>query len=71
MSPAVFAAQTIVNLAHKVLQGARHADCIGVRPTGPLFIRLYRRCPPILDAVTVVRPETVVRWHRMGFATYG
>ena len=35
-----------------------------------LFIWLYRRCPRILDAVTVVRPETVVRWHRMGFATY-
>jgi len=28
-----------------------------------LFIWLYRRCPRILDAVTIVRPETVVRWH--------
>ena len=35
-----------------------------------LFIWLYRRCPRILDAITIVRPETVVRWHRMGFATY-
>jgi hypothetical protein len=35
-----------------------------------LFIWLYRRCPRILDAITVVRPETVVRWHRMGFAAY-
>ncbi len=35
-----------------------------------LFIWLYRRCPRILDAVTIVRPETVVRWHRMGFAAY-
>jgi len=35
-----------------------------------LFILLYRRCPRILDAVTIVRPETVVRWHRMGFAAY-
>src|SRR5438445_4882945 len=26
-----------------------------------LFIWLYRRCPRILDAVTIVRPETVVR----------
>jgi hypothetical protein len=33
-----------------------------------LFLWLYRRCPRILDAVTIVRPETVVRWHRMGFA---
>src|ERR1700737_959834 len=36
-----------------------------------LFIWLYRRYPRILDAITIVRPETVVRWHRMGFAAYG
>src|SRR5437667_11910942 len=36
----------------------------------PLFIWLYRRCPRILDTITIVRPETVVRWHRMGFAAY-
>jgi hypothetical protein len=35
-----------------------------------LFIWLYRRCPRILSAITIVRPETVVRWHRMGFAAY-
>ena len=26
-----------------------------------LFIWLYRRCPSILNAITVVRPETVIR----------
>ena len=35
-----------------------------------LFIWLYRRCPRLLDAITIVRPETVVRWHRRGFAAY-
>jgi transposase InsO family protein len=35
-----------------------------------LFIWLYRCCPRILDAITTVRPETVVRWHRMGFTAY-
>jgi hypothetical protein len=35
-----------------------------------LFIWLYRRCPRILDAITIVRPETVLRWHRMGFGAY-
>ena len=35
-----------------------------------LFIWLYCRCPRILDAVTIVRPETVVCWHCMGFAAY-
>src|SRR6266516_2328988 len=35
-----------------------------------LFIWLYRRCPLILNAIAVARPETVLRWHRMGFAAY-
>jgi hypothetical protein len=35
-----------------------------------LFIWLYRRCPRILDAITIVRPETVVRWHRKGLTAY-
>jgi transposase InsO family protein len=35
-----------------------------------LFVWLYRCCPRILAAITIVRPETVVRWHRMGFAAY-
>jgi hypothetical protein len=35
-----------------------------------LFVWLYRRFPRILDAITIVRPETVVRWHRMWFAAY-
>ena len=35
-----------------------------------LFMWLYRRCPRVLHATTIVRPETVVRWHRMGFAAY-
>jgi hypothetical protein len=35
-----------------------------------LFIWLYRRYPRILDAMSVVRPETVVRWHRKGLARY-
>jgi hypothetical protein len=35
-----------------------------------LFIWLYRRCPRILDAITIVRPETVVHWNRKGFAAY-
>jgi hypothetical protein len=35
-----------------------------------LLIWLYRRCPRILSAMTIVRPETVLRWHRMGFVAY-
>ena len=35
-----------------------------------LFIWLYRRYPSILDAMRIVRPETVVRWHHKGLASY-
>jgi hypothetical protein len=35
-----------------------------------LFIWLYRRYPRILDAMSIVRPDTVVRWHRKGLARY-
>ena len=48
---------------------ARHAGCI-CWASRALFIWLCRCCPRILDAITIVRPETVVRWHRMGFAAY-
>ena len=35
-----------------------------------VFIWLYRRYPRMLDALTIVRPDTVVRWHRMGVSAY-
>jgi hypothetical protein len=31
------------------------------------FIQLYRWFPLILEALTIIRPETLVRWHRTGF----
>jgi|SRR5262245_1515754 len=34
------------------------------------FIQLYRWFPSVLKAITVVRPETLVRWHRAGFRRY-
>jgi hypothetical protein len=35
-----------------------------------IFLWLYRLQPSVVDAVCIVRPETVVRWHRLGFRTY-
>ena len=35
-----------------------------------VFIWLYRRYPRMLDALTIVRPDTVVRWHRMGVSAH-
>jgi hypothetical protein len=34
------------------------------------FVQLYRWFPSILKAITVIRPETIVRWHRAGFRCY-
>jgi hypothetical protein len=34
------------------------------------FVQLYRWFPSILTVVTIVRPETLVRWHRAGFRYY-
>ena len=35
-----------------------------------LFVRLYRGFPRILDAIRILRPETIVRWHRKGFSAF-
>ena len=34
------------------------------------FIQLYRWFPSILNVLTIIRPETLVRWHRAGFRVY-
>jgi hypothetical protein len=34
------------------------------------FVQLYRWFPSILAAMLIIRPETLVRWHRAGFRRY-
>src|SRR5215472_3903764 len=34
------------------------------------FTQLYRWFPAILRVLTIIRPETLVRWHRAGFRRY-
>jgi hypothetical protein len=34
------------------------------------LIQLYRWFPSILQVLTIIRPETLVRWHRAGFRGY-
>ena len=34
------------------------------------LIQLYRWFPSILNVLTIIRPETLVRWHRAGFRYY-
>jgi hypothetical protein len=35
-----------------------------------IFAWLYRFFPSILKALTVVKPKTVIQWHRCGFRAY-
>jgi len=34
------------------------------------FIQLYRWFPSTVQVLTIIRPETLVRWHRAGFRSY-
>ena len=35
-----------------------------------VFAGLYRLAPGVLDALKILKPETVIRWHRAGFRAY-
>jgi hypothetical protein len=34
------------------------------------LVMLYRWFPSVLKTITIIRPETLVRWHRTGFRRY-
>jgi hypothetical protein len=34
------------------------------------FVQLYRWFTSVLNTITIIRPETLVRWHRAGFRKY-
>jgi hypothetical protein len=35
-----------------------------------VFAGLYRLAPGVLDALKILKPQTVIRWHRAGFQAY-
>src|SRR5262249_48376533 len=35
-----------------------------------VFAGLYGLAPGVLDALKILKPQTVIRWHRAGFRTY-
>jgi hypothetical protein len=35
-----------------------------------IFAGLYRLAPTVLNALAIVKPETVIKWHRAGFRSY-
>lgn len=59
----------VTTLPHQVMVLQRQ---LGKRPKLTrwdrlLFTALYHVQPEMLRSITIVRPETVVRWHRTGF----
>ena len=35
-----------------------------------IFAALYRLVPTIINALAIVKPETIIKWHRAGFKSY-
>src|ERR1019366_5416147 len=35
-----------------------------------IFVSLYRLFPKVCDALAIVKPDTIIRWHRAGFRSY-
>ena len=35
-----------------------------------VFAGLYRLAPGVLNALKILKPDTVIRWHRAGFRAY-
>ena len=35
-----------------------------------LFVWLYHWFPSVIGTIAIVRPETIIRWHRAGFRAY-
>jgi hypothetical protein len=49
----------------------RVSGCVQLTNGDRLFlVMLYRWFPSVLEAITIIRPETLVRWHRVGFRRY-
>ncbi len=62
----------IIALRHQlqVLERNRPAQVRLMRLDRVLWILLYRLWPRCLDAVVIVKPETVISWHRRGFRAF-
>ena len=62
----------ILVLRHQINIQRRH---LPARQTfGPIdrliFAGLYRLAPTILNALAILKPETVMEWHRVGFRSF-
>ena len=58
-----FASAAIASLATLASRQLTNGDRL-------FLVQLYRWFPSVLKAITIIRPETLVRWHRAGFRRY-
>jgi hypothetical protein len=61
-----------VVLRHQLIVLRRQVRC-RVRLTNGdrlFLVQLYRWFPSILNVATIIRPETLLHWHRAGFRLY-
>src|SRR5438067_11940772 len=70
-SRASLAAEILV-LRHQINILRRHSPKRQTFSTADrlIFAGLYRLAPTILNALAIVKPETVIKWHRAGFRSY-
>ena len=61
-----------VILGHQLIILRRKVPCRARLTSGDrwFLVHLYRLFPSILQALTIIHPETLVRWHRAGFRGY-
>ena len=70
-SRAQIEAENIVLRQHVIILSRRARSRVRLRNIDRLiFAWLSRIFPSILNAITLVKPETVIRWHRRGFRAY-
>src|SRR6202048_4962811 len=62
----------LISLRHQMsVLRRQHPGRFGSSPqTGSCGCWLYRVWPQVLDAMVLVKPATVVQWHRQGFRLY-
>src|SRR6516164_6951428 len=69
-SRASLEAEILVLRHHSISCGGSHPSGRPSTASIGLFAGLYGLAPNALSALAIVRPETVIRWHRAGFRCY-
>ena len=55
-----------LNILRRRIQGSVRLS----NPDRLALVCLYRLCPTVVNAVAIIRPETLIRWHRRGFRAF-